>query len=159
MNLQQVRAVRLEVQRLAAPAGAAPRAPLVFLHEGLGSVAMWREWPAQVCAATGRAGLVYSRQGYGHSDPVPDVRGDPQVVYGRRQGRLLPDYMHHEAWAVLPALLAQENIAAPVLVGHSDGGSIALIYAAGQPPGLLGIVTEAAHVFVEDVNEVDRLQP
>src|SRR3569623_1275561 len=87
--------VRLEVQRIAA-GGAAQLAPVVFLHEGLGSVSMWRDWPATVCEATGRAGSVYSRRGYGQSDAVRDVRG---------AGRLAPDYMHGEAFEVLPALL------------------------------------------------------
>jgi pimeloyl-ACP methyl ester carboxylesterase len=96
----------------------------VFLHEGLGSVAQWRDWPARLCAATGRAGWVYSRRGYGRSSPVPDVRG---------AGRLQPDYMHREALQVLPALLARLDIERPVLVGHSDGATIALIHAAHQP--------------------------
>jgi pimeloyl-ACP methyl ester carboxylesterase len=150
MILQQVLGVGLEVQRIAAPVGAPRRAPLVFLHEGLGSVAMWRAWPAQVCAVTGRAGLVYSRQGYGQSEPVPDVRGTPRVVEGRRSGRLLPDYLHREAWEVLPALLAAQNIGAPVLIGHSDGGSIALLYASRFPT--TACVVMAPHVKVEDVS-------
>src|SRR6478736_9397922 len=96
-QLIHVNGVRLEVQRIEGPAGGqAGLAPIVFLHEGLGSVAMWRDWPGQVCAATGRAGIVYSRRGYGGSDPVEDVR---------RAGRLRPDYMHREAFDVLPALL------------------------------------------------------
>ena len=77
------------------------RAPIVFLHEGLGSVAMWRSrggyWPELVCQATGRNGVVYSRRGYGQSSPVNDVRG---------ANRLQPDYMHQEAWKVLPELLS-----------------------------------------------------
>lgn len=150
MILQQVLGVGLEVQRIAAPVGTPRRAPLVFLHEGLGSVAMWRAWPAQVCAATCRAGLVYSRQGYGQSEPVPDVRGAPKSVDGRRQGRLLPDYMHREAWEVLPALLALENISAPVLVGHSDGGSIALLHASRFPA--TACIVMAPHVKVEDIS-------
>jgi pimeloyl-ACP methyl ester carboxylesterase len=141
MILQQVQGVGLEVQRIAAPEGALPRAPLVFLHEGLGSVAMWRDWPAQVCAATGRAGLVYSRRGYGQSEPIPEVRG---------QGRLLPDYMHREAWEVLPALLAQEGIRTPVLVGHSDGGTIALLYASRFPT--TACIVMAPHVTVEQIS-------
>src|SRR3569832_2294968 len=96
------------------------RAPIVFLHEGLGSVAMWRDWPAQVCAAAGRDGIVYSRRGYGESDAIADVRG---------AGRLGADYMHREAFEVLPALLEALGIESPVLLGHSDGGTIALLYA------------------------------
>ena len=134
--------VFLEVAAIAAPPGSpAGRAPLVFLHEGLGSVAQWRDWPARLCAATGRAGWVYSRRGYGRSSPVPDVRG---------AGRLQPDYMHREALQVLPALLARLDIERPVLVGHSDGATIALIHAAHQP--VAACVAMAPHLMVEDVS-------
>src|SRR5207248_8212629 len=109
----------LELARIAG-AGPGKLAPIVFLHEGLGSVAMWRDWPARVCAATGREGIIYSRRGYGHSDAIADVRGG---------GRLAPDYMHREALDVLPQLLAALGLDQPVLLGHSDGGSIALIHA------------------------------
>jgi len=144
-------AYQLEVQQLTAPAGAPARAPLVFLHEGLGSVAMWRDWPAQVCAASGRAGWVYSRRGYGASDPVPEVRAAPRVVNGARQGRLLPDYMHHEAFDVLPALRTRLGIdRAPVLLGHSDGGSIALLHASRYP--VAACIVMAPHVVVEEVS-------
>src|SRR5437763_9060172 len=95
MTMVQVNGVGLEVQELAAPEGA-QLAPIVFLHEGLGSVATWRSWPRRVCQATGRAGFVYSRRGYGNSQSIPDVRG---------AGRLGPDYMHREAIDVLPELL------------------------------------------------------
>ena len=89
MRFVDIDGIRLELQHVPVPAGAAPAAaPLVFLHEGLGSVALWRDWPARLCAATGRAGWVYSRRGYGRSSPVPDVRG---------AGRLPPDYLHREA--------------------------------------------------------------
>ncbi|MBI2771563.1 MAG: alpha/beta hydrolase [Burkholderiales bacterium] len=140
METIRVNGVALEVQRLEGAAGR-PRAPIIFLHEGLGSVAMWRDWPRQVCEATGRAGLVYSRRGYGNSDAVPDVRG---------AGRLAPDYMHREAWEVLPALLAQLGIANPVLLGHSDGGSIALLHASRHP--VAACVVMAPHVVVEDLS-------
>ncbi|TFZ00254.1 alpha/beta fold hydrolase [Ramlibacter humi] len=139
MELMEINGVRLEVQRIPAPAGGL--APVVFLHEGLGSVSMWRDWPAQLCTATGRAGIVYSRRGYGRSDPVPDVRG---------AGRLQPGYMHREAWEVLPALLKALDLQAPVLVGHSDGGSIALLHASRHP--LAACVVMAPHVIVEDVS-------
>jgi pimeloyl-ACP methyl ester carboxylesterase len=139
---------QLEVQRIA---GAAALAPIVFLHEGLGSVAMWRDFPAQVCAATGRAGLVYSRRGYGQSDPVPAVRSPSHLLAnGQRAGRLLPDYMHQEAWAVLPALLAACGIDKPVLLGHSDGATIALLYASRYPT--CACIAMAPHLFVEDVS-------
>ena len=140
MQSVSVGGVRLEIQRIAGPAGG-PRAPIVFLHEGLGSVAMWRDWPTRVCEVTGRAGVVYSRRGYGASDPVPDVRGS---------GRLAPDYMHREAFEVLPQLLQALDVHAPVLLGHSDGGSIALLHASRYP--VSGCVVMAPHVIVEDVS-------
>jgi pimeloyl-ACP methyl ester carboxylesterase len=140
MDLIDVNGVRLEVERITAPTSAR-RAPIVFLHEGLGSVAMWRDWPQRVCAATARAGIVYSRRGYGKSDPTPDVRG---------AGRLAPDYMHHEAFEVLPALLHALGVTAPVLLGHSDGGSIALLHASRF--AVTGCVVMAPHVIVEDVS-------
>ena len=77
----------LEVQVLHAEI-ADPGPTLVFLHEGLGSVALWRDWPRQLCQRLGLAGLVYSRQGYGQSDARPDVRGEPRVVNGLAHGRL-----------------------------------------------------------------------
>lgn len=133
----EVDGVGIEYRRLGDGA-ALERAPIVFLHEGLGSVSMWRDWPAQVCAAAGRAGIVYSRRGYGESDAIPDVRG---------AGRLGADYMHREAFEVLPALLHALGIEAPVLLGHSDGGTIALLYASRFP--LTACVVMAPHVIVE----------
>jgi pimeloyl-ACP methyl ester carboxylesterase len=132
--------LHLELARIAGAAGAR-LAPIVFLHEGLGSVAMWRDWPAQVCASSGRAGIVYSRRGYGGSDAIPDVRGT---------GRLAPDYMHREALEVLPQLLAKLGLERPVLLGHSDGGSIALIHAAHH--AVAACMVMAPHVIVEDVS-------
>lgn len=144
MNLTEmveINGVRLEVRRIA---GRADLATIVFLHEGLGSVALWTQrgldWPQAVCAATGRAGIVYSRRGYGRSAPVPDVRGS---------GRLPPDYMHREAWAVLPALLQALDIHRPVLLGHSDGATIALLHASRHP--VSACVAMAPHVLVEDI--------
>jgi len=128
----------LEVLRLAGPAG---RPTLVFLHEGLGSVALWRDWPAALCRALGLPGLVYSRQGYGQSDTRPDVRG---------KGRLQPDYMHHEALQVLPELLHTLGIERPVLLGHSDGGTIALLHAARHP--VSACIVMAPHVVVENIS-------
>ena len=133
--------VFLELAALPAPAGSPTgRAPLVFLHEGLGSVALWRDWPARLCAATGRAGWMYSRRGYGHSSPIVDVRGS---------GRLPPNYLHREALEVLPAVLKRLSIERPVLVGHSDGATIALIHAAHHP--VAACVVMAPHEMVEDV--------
>jgi pimeloyl-ACP methyl ester carboxylesterase len=140
MEMIQVNGVTLEVLRLAGASGR-QLAPIIFLHEGLGSVAMWRDWPQQVCDATGRMGIVYSRRGYGNSDAVPDVRG---------AGRLEPDYMHREAWEVLPPLLEKLGIERPVLLGHSDGGSIALLHASRNP--VAACIVMAPHVIVEDVS-------
>ena len=130
MDFVDIHGARLEVAHIA---GDPAQPPIVFLHEGLGSVSMWQQrgqdWPRELCAATGRAGWVYSRRGYGQSDPVADVRGPAGQTGGRRHGRLSPDYMHHEALEVLPALLTALDMERPVLLGHSDGGTIALIHA------------------------------
>ncbi|HMN93632.1 MAG TPA: alpha/beta hydrolase [Hydrogenophaga sp.] len=131
--------------------GPSDRAPLLFLHEGLGSVAMWRQrgrlWPQELCEASGRAGWMYSRRGYGASDPVPDVRGAWQDGPVWSRGRHRPDYMHREAERVLPRLMQALGLQAPVLVGHSDGATIALLHAARHP--LAGCVAMAPHVMVE----------
>ncbi|WDE08254.1 alpha/beta hydrolase [Thalassomonas viridans] len=116
--------------------GAADKPYLVFLHEGLGCQAMWKGFPELLCRATGHPGLVYDRLGYGLSS-------------GLREPRTL-DYMHDYALKELPQVLKQVIPGkAFILIGHSDGGSISLIYGAGQNPLLKGIITEAAHVFVE----------
>ena len=125
---------RLETLRIEARDAAAP--PIVFLHEGLGSVAMWRDFPAQVAASTGAETIVYSRRGYGRS--------------ARLAGPRAVDYMQTEAREVLPRLLARLGINEPLLIGHSDGASIALIYAGASLPAA-GLVLMAPHVFVEDV--------
>ena len=132
---------RLECQWLGpAPSRDAEGPPtLVFLHEGLGCVALWRDFPAKLVAATGLGGFVYSRQGYGGSEPCQL----PRPI----------TYMHDEGLTVLPALLAAAGIKRAILVGHSDGASISLIYAGGTPaPGLMGMILEAPHVFMEDTN-------
>ncbi len=118
-------------------------APLVCLHEGLGSLRLWRSFPADVHAATGRRTIVWSRHGHGRSCVVHE----PRAV----------TYMHDEALLVLPELLARLDVAAPVLVGHSDGASIALVNAASSRAGLdlappTGVVAMAPHVVVEDVS-------
>jgi pimeloyl-ACP methyl ester carboxylesterase len=113
------------------------RPVLVFLHEGLGSIGQWRDFPEKICARTGCPALVYDRWGYGGSDPLTEPRK--------------PDYLHDEALQSLPEVLNQCAIDKPILIGHSDGGSIAIIYAGTYPPKVSGIITEAAHVFVEDV--------
>lgn len=116
------------------------RAPtLVFLHEGLGCAATWRDFPARVAEATGCGALVYSRAGYGASDPV-DL---PRPV----------GFMHHEGVAVLPEVLEVAGVRDAVLVGHSDGASIALVHAgSGRAARVRALVVEAPHVFVEDVS-------
>ncbi|HET7764735.1 MAG TPA: alpha/beta hydrolase [Burkholderiales bacterium] len=123
---------KLEVQRIPGSTRT-----LVFLHEGLGSVAMWRDFPRDAAEATGCAAVVYSRYGYGQSDVLREPRG--------------VDYMHVEALEVLPELLGKLEVPDPILVGHSDGGSIALIHAAAHG-GVRGIVAMAPHVFVEDIS-------
>jgi pimeloyl-ACP methyl ester carboxylesterase len=111
---------------------------LIFLHEGLGCVDLWRDFPARLADVTGCGALVYSRLGYGGSDPCPL----PRPV----------DFMHHEGLAVLPEVIRQTAIRDYLLVGHSDGGSIALIHSGGNPgPGLRGVISLAAHVFCEDL--------
>lgn len=111
---------------------------LVFLHEGLGSIPQWRDFPAQVARATGRRALVYERYGYGQSEVLAEER-------------VGPDFMHREALEVLPALLRALQLENPVLVGHSDGATIALIHA-GAGHAVQGVVAIAPHVFVEDIS-------
>jgi pimeloyl-ACP methyl ester carboxylesterase len=111
---------------------------LVFLHEGLGCVAMWKGFPAQVAAATGYGALVYSRAGYGSSDPCEL----PRPVR----------FMHDEALNTLPQVLDALEIRDAILIGHSDGGSIALIHAGGiRDARVKGLILLAPHVFVEDL--------
>jgi pimeloyl-ACP methyl ester carboxylesterase len=112
---------------------------LVLLHEGLGCVALWRDFPEALAAATGCGVFAYSRFGYGGSDPVTLPR--PM------------SYMHDEALAVLPHVLDTAGVRRAVLIGHSDGGSIVAIYAgAVQDQRVQGVVLIAAHFFVEDIN-------
>jgi pimeloyl-ACP methyl ester carboxylesterase len=131
-----IRGRRLEVQRI--PGN--PHAPeLVFLHEGLGSVSHWKDFPARVASTTGCPVTFYSRYGSGNSD----LLAEPHPV----------TYMHDEALQSLPDLLAQLRIANPILIGHSDGASIALIYT-GAHDGVRGLVLLAPHVFVENLSIV-----
>jgi len=110
---------------------------IVMLHEGLGSVALWKDFPERLADRTGCGMLIYSRYGHGASSLL---EGDRPV-----------DYMHREAEVVLPAVLRHFGIERPILFGHSDGGSIALIYAGFRPDDVAGLILEAPHVFVEDL--------
>ncbi|ABE31537.1 alpha/beta hydrolase fold family protein [Paraburkholderia xenovorans LB400] len=135
--------LRIEYRWVNAAAGNAPIA--VFLHEGLGSVTMWRDWPQALCERLGMRGLVYSRPGYGLSTPRPhDVKWPA-------------DFMTAQARDILPALLDALCIDMRErrrmwVIGHSDGGSITLLYAALYPEELAGAVAIAPHVFVEDIS-------
>lgn len=111
---------------------------LIFLHEGLGCTRMWKDFPARVSRATGCPALLFSRFGYGNSDPSP-----------------LPwkiNFMHKEARYILPDIIKKAHIKDYILIGHSDGGSIAIILA-GSPNarGLKGLITQSAHVFCEQI--------
>lgn len=125
-----------------------PAAPLlVFLHEGLGSLAMWKDFPAQLCRAAGCRGLVYSRPGYGRSTPRA-----PDEHWGL-------DFLHQQSHAVLPALLDALGVAGRyALLGHSDGGSIALIHAARFPQRVSALVVMAPHILVEEFGLVSIRQ-
>jgi len=119
-------------------AEADPKPTLVFLHEALGCTAMWHDFPARVASAAGLPALIYDRAGHGRSS------GGTHRIRDNF-------YLHVEAEVVLPQLLERLQIDSAILVGHSDGGSIALLAAAASPARVIGIVTEAAHVFVETI--------
>jgi pimeloyl-ACP methyl ester carboxylesterase len=125
---------RLEYRDI--PASDAARPPLLLLHEGLGCVAMWRHFPEKLAAATGCRVIVWSRAGYGGSEPYAAPRR--------------ADYMHREAEEALPAFIAALGVERPVLVGHSDGGSISLIFAGAFPGVPRGVAVMAPHEFVEE---------
>ena len=112
---------------------------LVFLHEGLGCTSLWRDFPERVSEGTGLSALVYSRAGYGGSGPARL----PREV----------EYMHHEALVVLPAILSALEIGPAVLIGHSDGASISIIYSGSdQQERVRGLVLIAPHVFTEKIS-------
>lgn len=116
------------------PAGTGPVfSPIVMLHEGLGCTPMWQTFPDDLYRATRRPILLYDRIGHGGSGPVTSARPD--------------DFMVREALVYLPAVLAATRVEEPILFGHSDGGTVALIYAANHP--VRGVVTEAAHIFTD----------
>jgi pimeloyl-ACP methyl ester carboxylesterase len=129
---------RLEVRRIGSSTDRTPT--LVFLHEGLGSVALWKDFPDRLATAMGWPALIYSRLGYGRSDPAPL----PRPV----------SFLEDEAIGTLPRVLEATGVRSAVLIGHSDGASIALIHAAAFPPPQRGavraVIAEAPHVLVED---------
>ena len=127
---------RIEFARVAGLDASLPT--LVFLHEGLGSLALWRDFPQRLAAATSHPALVYSRYGYGYSTPLREPRG--------------VDFMHEEALVALPELLDALAIERPVLFGHSDGASIALIHAARARRPVTALVVMAPHIRVEPFN-------
>jgi pimeloyl-ACP methyl ester carboxylesterase len=126
----------LEIVTIPARRSGAPT--LVFLHEGLGSTGLWRDVPSVLAERTGCAALVYSRYGNGFSAPLQEAR--------------TPRYMHDEALAALPSLLAEQDVRDAILIGHSDGASIAIIFASEHPSIVRGVVLEAPHVFVEELS-------
>jgi len=134
------RAVRIEYEWIAPQKTAAPL--IVFLHEGLGSLATWKDFPQRLCQRLGWRGLVYSRPGYGRSTPRA-----ASEIWG-------VDFMHRQADEVLPAVLAALSIDGarqPLwLLGHSDGASIALLYAAHFAAKVAGLILLAPHILVED---------
>jgi pimeloyl-ACP methyl ester carboxylesterase len=127
---------QLAVQRLR-PAAAASGPTLVFLHEGLGCIALWKDFPTRLCERLRLSGIVYDRWGYGHSEPLDRPR--------------TTSYLHDEARVFLPAVLGELGVERCIPIGHSDGGSIALLFASAFPAVTSAIVAEAAHVFVEEI--------
>lgn len=118
---------------------ASARPTVVFLHEGLGSISLWKDFPGKFCSTNGLRGLVFSRAGYGWSTPrAPDARWPTT-------------FMHAQAHEALPAFFAALGISKPWLFGHSDGASIALLYAARFPEDVAGVIAVAPHIFVEDM--------
>jgi pimeloyl-ACP methyl ester carboxylesterase len=134
----RVQGRRIETVEIAGDAG---RRALVLLHEGLGSVGLWRDFPRALAEATGRRVIAFSRYGHGRSERPPAPR--------------TPAFFHEEARDVLPALLEQVDAPEPILVGHSDGASIALIHAGERP--VTGLALLAPHVVVEDIT-VDAIR-
>ena len=117
---------------------------VVMLHEGLGSIALWKDFPQQLAARTGCAVLAYSRYGHGNSDKLMEKRP--------------VRFMHREGEVVLPELLEKLAIERPILLGHSDGGSIAIIFAGKYPERPRALILEAPHVFVEELSTASIAQ-
>jgi pimeloyl-ACP methyl ester carboxylesterase len=127
---KRLEAVRIEARQ--------PHLPMiVLLHEGLGSVAHWKDFPLRLAEETGAGVFVYSRYGHGYSETLKEARP--------------VSYMHHEAQVVLPDILQKARVKRPILLGHSDGASIAILYAGMCPDSPAGLVLEAPHVFVEEI--------
>lgn len=135
----EIEGVKLAVERHGIGSAPAERT-LVFLHDSLGAITTWRSFPQELGEALGCDVLIYDRQGYGRSDPFGPAAREA-------------DYMHREA-DVLAALLAAEGIERAILFGHSDGGTIALLAAAKYPQRIEAVISEGAHVFVEDITLV-----
>ena len=125
----------LEAARIEARDSTIPT--IVMLHEGLGSVSHWKDFPRVLAEATGAGVFLYSRYGHGGSDALEEPRS--------------VSYMHHEAQVVLPEILKKAGIERPLLLGHSDGASVAILYAGMFPNSPVGLILEAPHVFVEDI--------
>lgn len=113
------------------------RPTMVMLHEGLGSLSMWKDFPERLARAAGCGVVAYSRYGHGKSESLREKRS--------------MEFMHHEGSVVLPGLLARLEIERPILLGHSDGASICIIYAAASPASPRGLILVAPHVFVEEL--------
>ncbi len=127
---------RLSVRRLSHEQSCPDQPVLVFLHEGLGCIEMWRDFPEEIAARTGYDALVYDRPGHGKSGPMPPFMRDSS-------------YIERESWEILPDVLEQCGVKQCILAGHSDGGTMALLFAARFPGQTAAVITEAAHVFVE----------
>jgi len=132
-SIVEIDGTSLKVRRLELDS---PRATIIFLHDSLGCIPVWRDFPESLCAATRCNGIIYDRQGYGGSGPFTKVRD--------RQ------YLEREA-DVLALLMKHFALQRGILFGHSDGGSIALLAAAKSPQMVSGVITEGAHVFVEEI--------
>ena len=138
MHVDRILVAGRELEIATVPRGAKGAPALLFLHEGLGSLGLWRDFPSMLAERTGCTAFVSSRYGNGFSQPLAEPRS--------------PGYMHDEALDALPALLAAFEINDVILVGHSDGASIAVIFAGEFPSAVRGAVLEAPHLFVEDLS-------
>jgi len=138
MNFLTIQSRRIHYVRLQSKKTKGHSPTIVMLHEGLGSIAMWQKFPQQVSDATGCDVLVYSRHNYGNSDPIGRDYDD--------------DFLHKEALEILPEILDRLHIKKPILLGHSDGGSITLIHAGGTECDLTGVILMAPHVLVENIS-------